>query len=227
VVARKKPSRKPSRKTRRKSTANQSAASKRTQAKKPATPAKRRAPAHKAASAGQQKKRSFLRGFIIFVIGGLLGTGLGFMAGIFIYPYIFPPPPANEIVTKEEQKGLVAVGTFIHANPRDPVHFGSGSVTVYRKLVHLGPDFKVGPGPAFHVYLSPRENIRKNSDFAETAALDLGKLRSFEGSQKFPIPEGTDLSKYKTVLIWCKEFGVLISPADLDKVSMMPASKKP
>jgi hypothetical protein len=32
---------------------------------------------------------------------------------------------------------------------------------------------------------------------------------------RYPIPDGVDLSNYPSVVIWCAEFGVLISPADL------------
>ena len=46
--------------------------------------------------------------------------------------------------------------------------------------------------------------------------VDLGRLRSFAGSQKYPIPAGVELSRYPSVVIWCAEFGVLISPADLE-----------
>ena len=45
--------------------------------------------------------------------------------------------------------------------------------------------------------------------------VDLGRLRSFKGSQKYAIPNGIDLNRYPSVVIWCAEFGVLISPADL------------
>ena len=30
-----------------------------------------------------------------------------------------------------------------------------------------------------------------------------------------PIPAGVDLKNYPSVVIWCEQFGVLISPADL------------
>ena len=76
-------------------------------------------------------------------------------------------------------------------------------------------DFEVGPGPAFHVYLAPNAQIRTSSDVKGTMYIDLGKLRAFRGSQKYPIPEGVDLKNYPSVVIWCAEFGVLISPADL------------
>jgi hypothetical protein len=45
--------------------------------------------------------------------------------------------------------------------------------------------------------------------------VDLGGLRSFKGSQRYPIPARVDLKKYPSVVIWCERFGVLISPADL------------
>jgi len=36
-----------------------------------------------------------------------------------------------------------------------------------------------------------------------------------KGSQRYPIPAGVDLKDYASVIIWCEQFGVLISPADL------------
>ena len=45
--------------------------------------------------------------------------------------------------------------------------------------------------------------------------VDLGGLRAFKGSQKYPIPAGVDLTKFPSVVIWCEQFSVLISPADL------------
>lgn len=88
-------------------------------------------------------------------------------------------------------------------------------MTVYERTVFLGPDFKVGPGPAFHVYLVPKADIRASADVVDTMFVDLGGLRAFEGSQKYPIPPGVDLAAYQSVVIWCERFSVLISPADL------------
>jgi hypothetical protein len=45
--------------------------------------------------------------------------------------------------------------------------------------------------------------------------VDLGGLRAFKGSQRYPIPAGVDLKDYQSVIIWCERFGVLISPAEL------------
>ena len=121
-----------------------------------------------------------------------------------------------ETLSDVEMTAVVARGEFIHANPSDPIHYGRGRVTVYAQTVFLEGDFEVGPGPRFHVYLVPKTAIRSTNDVKGTMFVDLGRLRSFAGSQKYPIPTGVELSRYPSVVIWCAEFGVLISPADLE-----------
>jgi len=215
--------------------------------------------------------RGFWRGFAIFVLGGVLGTAFGVALGFFFFPYVFPPPPANEQLTAADVAPLtapaapvigspspatppaaaaadpvpaesqpaaaprpsgtaaapaappaapalptpVATGTFIHANPSDPVHWGRGKVSAYERTIFLESDFEVGPGPKYHVYLVPKGNVRREADVKNTMFIDLGRLRAFKGSQRYPIPAGVDLKKYQSVVIWCEQFGVLISPADL------------
>ena len=159
--------------------------------------------------------RGFWRGLAIFLLGGVLGTGFGVALGFFLFPYVFPPPPATEQITEADRGALIATGNFIHANPSDPLHYGSGKVSVYERALFLEPDFEVGPGPKYHVYLVPKESIRQSSDVKDTAHVDLGRLRSFQGSQRFAIPADIDLRKYQSVVIWCEAFSVLISPADL------------
>ena len=162
--------------------------------------------------------RKFWRGFIIFLIGGVFGTGFGVALGFFFFPFVFPPPPAAETLAELERTQLVATGTFIHANPSDPVHWGKGRVSVTERAVFLESDFEVGPGPAFHVYLVPKAAIRTAADLTGAKHVDLGGLRAFKGSQRYAIPAGVDLKDYPSVIIWCEAFSVLISPADLQLV---------
>lgn len=159
--------------------------------------------------------RRFFRAIVIFLTGGMLGLGAGVVLGFFLFPFVFPPPPAAEQLTEADRSRLVASGTFIHANPSDPVHWGRGKVSVYDKAVFLESDFEVGPGPAYHVYLVPKAAIRANGDLDNQMFVDLGGLRAFKGSQRYPIPAGVDLKNYPSVIIWCERFSVLISPADL------------
>ena len=157
----------------------------------------------------------FIRYFIAFLIGGVVGTGFGVAVGFFAFPYVFPPPPAMEFLSQAEQTPVLAEGKFIHANPDDPIHYGMGQVTVRQGSVFLGEDFQVGPGPKFHVYLVPKASVRQSADVAGTMFVDLGRLRAFEGSQKYAIPAGVDIRDFASVVIWCEQFQVLISPADL------------
>lgn len=159
--------------------------------------------------------RRFLRGIFIFLVGAAVGVGFGVALGFFLFPFVFPPPIATEQLSEADRAKVVAAGTFIHANPSDPIHWGKGRVSVYERTVFLENDFEVGPGPAFHVYLVPAGTIRREAEVKDTMFIDLGGLRAFKGSQRYAIPAGVDLAKYPSVVIWCERFGVLISPADL------------
>ena len=155
-------------------------------------------------------------GIIGFLLGGILGGAAGFAIAIFVYPFIFLADiKAAEKAPESGQQKIIATGTFIHADPSDSFHYGKGSVTVYENTVHLGADFEVGPGPKFHVYLVPVENVTPKTEIAKTMFVDLGRVRAFKGSQNFAIPKGTDIQKYPSVVIWCEQFGVLVSPAKL------------
>ena len=68
-------------------------------------------------------------------------------------------------------------------------------------------NLRVTNGPDLYVYLSPDKSV---SDF-----INIGKLKANNGNQNYEIPLGTDLSKYDTVLIWCRPFSVLFGSAEL------------
>ncbi|MFY9484843.1 MAG: DM13 domain-containing protein [Patescibacteria group bacterium] len=62
-------------------------------------------------------------------------------------------------------------------------------------------------GPDLRIYLSSGLNADD--------IVDLGPIRATEGNVNYVIPAGTDLSKYKNAMIWCRSFGVLFSYAQL------------
>lgn len=162
-----------------------------------------------------------MRGYLLtFLLALLLGIAGGFALGIFVYPYIFladivAGDKVPEKAAGQPQHKVLARGTFVHANPSDPIHYGKGRVTVYEGLLHLEPDFEVGPGPKYHVYLVPEAQVLPSTNVARTMFVDLGRLRAFKGSQNYEIPVGLDLAKFGSVVVWCEQFGVLISPAKL------------
>lgn len=157
-----------------------------------------------------------MKKFLVGALFGLvIGAATGFAAGIFVFPYLFPPPPLNETVGDRDDADVLARGAFIHADPDDPVHYGSGSVQVYPGLVHLAADFRVGPGPKYHVYLVPAAEVGPDTAVAESMFVDLGRLKAFSGGQNYAVPDGVDIARYGSVVIWCEQFNVLISPARL------------
>ena len=150
-------------------------------------------------------------------IGLLFGGGIGFAVGLFVYPYLFLNDiVAMEKVADEPARTLVATGQFTHANPSDPIHYGKGGVKVYQDLLHLEADFEVGPGPKYHVYLVPSQEVTPSTAVEKTQFVDLGRLRAFKGSQNYPIPAGVDIKNFPHAVIWCEQFNVLISPARLE-----------
>ena len=158
------------------------------------------------------------RSALIFFIGGALGLAGGFALGIFVYPYLFLADiVAQEKVENPAARKVLARGEFIHANPSDPIHYGKGRVTLYEGVLHLEADFEVGPGPKFHVYLVPEKSVLPSTSVERTMFVDLGRLKAFKGSQNYEIPAGVDVAKYDSAVIWCEQFGVLISPAVLKR----------
>lgn len=158
-----------------------------------------------------------MKNFAIGALAGvILGAAAGFAAGIFVFPYLFPPPPLDETVADRAERKVLATGEFVHANPSDPVHYGTGRVSVFADLLHLEADFQVGPGPKYHVYLVPDAGVSPDTRVQDTMFVDLGRLKAFRGGQNYAIPRGVDLESYKSVVIWCEQFDVLISPATLE-----------
>jgi Electron transfer DM13 len=68
-------------------------------------------------------------------------------------------------------------------------------------------DLRVTNGPDLYVYLATDKSA---SDF-----VSLGKLKANNGNQNYNIPSEIDLTKYDTVIIWCRPFSVLFGSADL------------
>ena len=134
----------------------------------------------------------------VFIIGGILGAGAGIGVGFFIFPFVFPPPAANDTLNTEELTAVIAKGQFIHANTMDPVHYGTGGVTVLQRTVFLESDFEVGPGPKFHVYLVPKEAVRRAGDVKGSGFHRLGAPTSLQRQPEIYYP-GDD--KYQRVQV--------------------------
>ena len=116
----------------------------------------------------------------------------------------------TEAITLGGGASSLAMGRFIGVN--DGIHNAEGLVKVIRldnisTILRL-ENFKATNGPDLYVYLATDNSA---SDF-----VNLGRLKGNIGNQNYDIPEGTNLSRYNTVLIWCKAFSVLFGSAKLE-----------
>ncbi len=105
--------------------------------------------------------------------------------------------------------GVLATGEF---EGTDSAHRGSGTAQVQRlpggSLNLFLSNFSVTNGPDLYVYLVP-----EGGDTGD--GLDLGRLQANNGNQNYAIPAGTDLSDYDRVVIWCRQFDVDFSIAQI------------
>ena len=111
--------------------------------------------------------------------------------------------------TKMTNDTMTLMGNFVEAG--DGFHKAEGIAKVInladgRTFLRL-ENLKTTNGPDLYVYLSVGKDA---SDI-----VNLGRLKGNIGNQNYEIPAGADLSKYDTVLIWCKAFSTLFGSAKL------------
>lgn len=145
----------------------------------------------------------------------IIGIILAALIPVIVYtasPLFFDRTINEEIpmVKTDTETQVVAMvsGSFVGVG--DGIHNAEGTAKVLSlddaKILRL-EDFKATNGPDLHVYLATDERA--------TDYVDLGLLKANIGNQNYQIPEETDLSKYDTALVWCKQFSVLFGHANL------------
>jgi len=108
---------------------------------------------------------------------------------------------------------VVLQGEFTGA---DDFHFGRGKVLVIETLpgtyMLQFEDFSVRNGPGLFVYLSPSARERAEG------FIELGRLKATDGAFGYEIPVGTDVSRFRSAIIWSKTLSVLFALAPLTAV---------
>jgi hypothetical protein len=72
---------------------------------------------------------------------------------------------------------------------------------------------RIAPGPAYKLYLVP-EFVETPDDFkrVKEKSLSVGDVKTFENFI-VPLPPGTPLDQFNTVVIWCESFSQFITAA--------------
>lgn len=98
----------------------------------------------------------------------------------------------------------------------DSFHHGSGTVSLVRSPEgqHLlrFEEYAVQNGPDLFVYLTPDANGEPEAP----GAVNLGMVRATRGSLNYEVPSGTDVSAFKSAVIWCRQFDVIFAVAKFE-----------
>ncbi len=99
----------------------------------------------------------------------------------------------------------------------DDFHFGRGRAQIIEtspgRYVLRFEEFSVRNGPDLFVYLS-----RAGDGSSVEGALNLGRLKATDGAFNYEIPAGTDITQYRTTIVWCRQFSVLFASAPIAPV---------
>ena len=125
--------------------------------------------------------------------------------------YSMPDTVVDEGMGTDTAPEVLSVGMFHGA---DGFHKGVGNATVYRlpdgSDVLRFTDFSVTNGPALSVYL-----VKGSKGIVDSGHVNLGRLKGNIGNQNYPIPAGTDLSEYGSVVVYCVPFRTVFAVATL------------
>lgn len=98
-------------------------------------------------------------------------------------------------------------------------HATEGTLTVARadegRYYARLEDFETENGPDLFVYLSTAPASVKGREYVEDF-VNLGRLKGNIGNQNYFLPEGIDLEKYRSVVIWCRRFSSAFGSAPLE-----------
>ena len=122
-----------------------------------------------------------------------------------------PAPSAAAAAATPSGPTTLATGELGYV---DAIHNGKGTVLLVRTgdaVVLRFDNVAITNAPDVHVYLS-RDTGGK---WTEATSLYVGPLKATNGSFNYDIPANTDLAPYRSVVVWCRAFAVLVTWADL------------
>ena len=128
-----------------------------------------------------------------------------------------PPPDATApagTAVPAQAGGILAMGEF---QDGEPGHHGAGTAQLQRladgRLNLFLSNFSVTNGPDLVVVLSTDTEGSKSS---VSSGLTLESLKANNGNQNYGIPAGTDLTRFKSVIVFCKSFPTVFAFATLE-----------
>jgi hypothetical protein len=134
------------------------------------------------------------------------------VAPVMVAPAAQAPAPTTGAI----EPVVLSSGSFTRV---DVVHGAEGSATIYKlpdgTLVLRLENFKSTNGPDLFVGLSGHPMPRSKGEVHDQGYVELARLKGNEGNQNYEVPTDLDLSKFKSIVIYCRTFNVVFSTAEL------------
>ena len=143
---------------------------------------------------------------------------------LFAAWYVFRPE--RLLVNRKVQENLPAAGsnsselqTLESGSFHSILHPTQGTAAVYRtgdgsKVLRF-TNFSTSNVPDVHVYMVAANDSNDASTVLHAGFIDLGPIKGNVGDQNYALGSDVDLSKYRSVSIWCKRFSVNFGAAPL------------
>jgi hypothetical protein len=150
----------------------------------------------------------------------LLGTTSLLLSTASIYSYAettgnnFSRLNSPQTIVAQSESGVMMSGAFMA---------GEKPTTGMAKIVNEGGHYYLelddafntsDQGPDLHVLLDSNEKPMQTYDNLN-GFLNLGKLQSYNGTQRYPIPDAVSPEEFKSVVIWCRMANAVFGYAPL------------
>jgi hypothetical protein len=139
---------------------------------------------------------------------------------------LFVNQSVNEEFPTASANSSNAPQTIFSGSFHGVAHETRGTATVYQlvdgKRVLRFADFETSNGPDVNVYLAAAEDANDNETVTNAGFVSLGSIKGNVGDQNYDLPADLDLNKYRSVVIWCKRFGVNFGTAPLKMQQSAP-----
>jgi hypothetical protein len=169
--------------------------------------------------------RGLVRRPVTWVVVGVLVLAGGALGLLLFEPWKLvvddtvdeAPPIASASLPPGGGTALLARGDFISHE-----HGTSGRVYVYRqadggRVLRL-ENLNTSNGPDLHVWITDapvKEGTAGWRVFDDGEYTELGELKGNKGNQNYALPASVDLTKLRSVTIWCDRFDVSFGAAAL------------
>jgi hypothetical protein len=153
-----------------------------------------------------------MKKLVVLTISHAVALAAGFALGIYVLPILTAPPAPSAAEVGSVAAAAAFKGEFRRdLRGSDVLHWGEGTVSVGPKAISLAGS--VAPGPDYKLYLLP-EFVDTKEGFlrAKARAARVGDVKTFENFI-VPVPDGIDVTRYDTVVVWCEAFSMFISAA--------------